>query len=67
MTPTPPDDDDLLDGMCDLDVEVTHPTADEDAPYVALFADLLDSEQHVTDDGAVANRAREWAQLGEAD
>ena len=63
MTPTPPAEDDYLDGMCDADVEVTDPTSDEDAPYVALFADLLDSHGHPTDDAAVANRAREWGQL----
>ncbi len=63
MTPTPPAEDDFLDGMCDADFTVEAPTADEDAPYVALFADLIGPDGNPTDDDAVANRAREWAQL----
>lgn len=65
MTTSPPEDeDDFLDGMCDLDVEVLYPTSDEDAPMVALFADLIDAEGNPVDEGAVANRAREWEELG---
>jgi len=58
-----PDDDDLLDGMCDLDFDNGPPVSDEDAPYVALFCDVLDCDEHVRDRQALAHEAQAWHTL----
>lgn len=54
---------DFLDGCCDLDFDMGPPTSDEDAPYVVLFATVLDSELRVRDVEALARRAAEWRAL----
>ncbi len=54
------EDDDFLDG-CECGDD--HPTSDEDAPYVALFADQLDRDGNVADEDALARRAAEWREL----
>jgi len=62
MTPTPPAEDDYLDGMCS-GVHIEHPTTDEEAPYVALFCDDLDPDEHVLDQGRLVEEAHAWHQL----
>jgi len=39
MSQAPPDDDDTLDGICDLDAEMAPETADEDVDALVLYAD----------------------------
>jgi hypothetical protein len=57
-------DDDYLDGMCDLDFEVTVPTTDDLTPWVVLFADLLGPDQQPTvSREAIEARAAEWVDL----
>lgn len=58
-------DDDFLDGMCDDDFEVPHPTTDEETPYVVLFCDDLDPDEHVKDRERLEHEAREWYELFE--
>ena len=60
--PTP--DDDLLDGMCDLDFELPVVTTDADAPYVVLFADVLGPDECPTCSPAVLeDHAAAWRDL----
>jgi uncharacterized protein YciU (UPF0263 family) len=53
-----PDDDDMLDGACDLDAEMAPETSDEDAPALVLFADT-----QFDDPDAVEVRRAEWVEL----
>lgn len=57
------DDDDFLDGLCDLDFEMGPDTTDELLPWVVLFADLLDTEQRPRSLVDVERRAHEWRAL----
>ena len=72
--PTPPpnlptlgdldvEDDDTLDGLCDLDFDMGPDTTDELLPWVVLFGDLLDTEQRARNIRAVLHRADEWRTL----
>ena len=56
-------EDDYQDGMCDVDFDNGPETTDELTPWVVLFADQLDPELQVTDDGALAAGADIWHEL----
>jgi len=60
---TAEDDDDFLDGMCDLDFDNGPPVPDELTPWVVLFASLLDFDLRPRDITAVERRAHEWRVL----
>jgi len=57
-----PDLDDLLDAGCEPGLAQAFRVADGDAPYLALFADLLDREGE-GDPAALEERACEWREL----
>ena len=61
--PNDDNDNDLLDGMCSDGLGDNPPTADDDAPYVALFADLLGPDGQVTDQDALSRETAEWDEL----
>jgi hypothetical protein len=56
--PVTPVDDDFRDGLCDPSIDHGPPTRDEDAPYVAFFADLLDYDGNPRDANSPAYKAR---------
>jgi hypothetical protein len=60
------EDDDFLDGMCDLDFDNGTEVSDDDAPYVVLFASHLDYDLRVTDRAALLAKAEAWRTLFQA-
>jgi hypothetical protein len=56
----PDDDDDELDGMCDLDFDNGPEVTDDEAPYVVLFATDLDCDKHVRDWTELERHAHAW-------
>jgi hypothetical protein len=61
-----PDDDDFLDGMCDLDFDNGPEVSDEDAPYVVLFARHLTPDLRVRNWADLERAAHEWHVLFDA-
>jgi len=60
------DDDDFLDGMCDLDFDNGHEVTEDELPYVVLFATDLDADEHVRDRATLERHAQQWHELFDA-
>lgn len=57
------DDDDFLDGMCDLDFDNGPEVTDDLTPWVVLFASHLDHNLEVRDRTALEVKAAAWRVL----
>jgi hypothetical protein len=57
------DEDDALDGCCDLDFAMGRDVTDDMIPWVVLFATLLDDDLEPRDLVAVERKAEEWRVL----
>ena len=57
------EDDDFLDGLCDLDFDMGPDTTDFLTPWVVLFCDLIDYDHQPRERAAVEARAEEWRAL----
>jgi hypothetical protein len=58
MSDTTREDDDFLDGICDLDADMGPPTPDDEVVWVVLFASVLGKGRD-----AIEARAAEWREL----
>jgi hypothetical protein len=61
--PTDVDDDDTLDGICDLDAPMGPPTPDHLVPWVVLFATVIDHDHRVANARRALELAGEWRAL----